>query len=247
MVVLVNQFSASASEIVAAALQDYGRAIIIGSKQTHGKGTVQVVLGLDRALTMRNMQQYLPLGALKLTTQKFYRINGESTQSRGVASDIVLPDRRQSNEFGEKYLDYCLPWDAIAPVEHSNWALAGLDLSGLVVNSRDRVSHNEEFGEIQRISNAVAERLKSTCQSLHATTVYQEWEAVKREESPHDGMMSDAGDPEAESADKDAAPQEKLIRQVLKDPYTLEAFAVLGDMRQLEPPLAAHAGTDVNE
>jgi carboxyl-terminal processing protease len=249
VVVLVNQFSASASEIVAGALQDYGRAIIVGSEHTHGKGTVQVVLSLDRALTMRNMQQYLPLGALKLTTQKFYRVSGASTQSRGVVPDIVLPDRRQSSEFGEKHLDYSLPWDTIEPVRHKSWSLANLDLSDLAVHSQNRVAQNEEFVEIQRISDAVAKRLETTRQSLHAETVYHEWEALKNEDSPHGGMMgSDEEDADKDDpADKDATPQEQLIRQVLKDPYTLEAIAVLGDLQNLESPLAANTKVKIGK
>jgi carboxyl-terminal processing protease len=243
MVILVNQFSASASEIVAGALQDYGRAVIVGSEHTHGKGTVQVVLGLDRTLTLQNMQKYLPLGALKLTTQKFYRVNGDSTQSRGVVPDIVLPDRNRSNEFGEKYLDYSLPWDSIAPVRHDNWPLSKLALSELALDSRDRVSKNEDFTEIQRISETISERLKSTRQSLHAETVYQEWEALKNENSPHGGMMA-GDDPEggrAEAAAEQESPQDKLHRLVLEDPYTREATAILGDLLKLGEPFAMHS------
>jgi carboxyl-terminal processing protease len=243
MVVLVNQFSASASEIVAGALQDYGRAIIVGSEHTHGKGTVQVVLGLDRALTMSNMQKYLPLGALKLTTQKFYRINGESTQSRGVVPDIVLPDPRQFNEFGEKYLDYSLPWDAIGPVRHKDWSQANLDKAELAERSRNRVAQNEEFIEISRISEVVAERLKTTRQSLQAEKVYHEWETLKDESLAHGGAMGAMGDDEEEagedSAEQGETPEQKLIGQVLKDPYALEAMAILGDLQHLGLPLAA--------
>ena len=121
LVVMVNQFSASASEIVAGALQDYGRAVVVGSEHTHGKGTVQVIMDLDDSLTLRNMRQYMPLGALKITTQKFYRVSGDSTQYRGVVPDIILPDRSQYNEYGERYLDYSLPWDRIEEVEHKEW------------------------------------------------------------------------------------------------------------------------------
>ncbi|MEZ4485165.1 MAG: S41 family peptidase [Syntrophotaleaceae bacterium] len=90
VVVLVNRFSASASEILAAALQDYRRALVVGDHATHGKGTVQTVLNLDRALPPRSMDQYRPLGAMKLTLQKFYRVSGGSTQVQGVEPDLLL-------------------------------------------------------------------------------------------------------------------------------------------------------------
>lgn len=243
MVVLVNQFSASASEIVAGALQDYGRAVVVGSEHTHGKGTVQVVLGLDRALTMRSMKHYLPLGALKLTTQKFYRISGGSTQSRGVTPDIVLPDRREMNEFGEKYLDYSLPWDEINPVRHDDWSLSAADLSGLEVRSRQRVDTSEDFEEIRRVSAAIAERLEDTEQSLHAGTVYQEWQVIQDQQSltPHGGRL-DEDDPEGESEDdEDLSTEEKLRQQVTEDPYAVEAMSILDDLLKLSDAYAVGA------
>ena len=243
MVVLVNQFSASASEIVAGALQDYGRAVVVGSEHTHGKGTVQVVLGLDRALTMRSMQHYLPLGALKLTTQKFYRINGESTQSRGVVPDIVLPDRREMSEFGEKYLDYSLPWDEISPVRHDDWPLTPADLSGLEVRSRQRIDASEDFAEIKRVSAAIAARLESTRQSLHADTVFQEWQVVKNEQSnsPHAGRFGEADPAQEDEDDEQLSAEEKLRQQVNDDPYALEAMSILDDLLKLKDSYAVGA------
>ncbi|MBT7653511.1 MAG: carboxy terminal-processing peptidase [Flavobacteriaceae bacterium] len=112
LVILVNEFSASASEIIAAALQDYKRAIILGSKQTFGKGTVQNVFDLNRMITGGT---YGDLGALKVTTDKFYRINGRSTQLEGVKSDIVFPNRYSYVDMGEKDQDNPLAWDSITP------------------------------------------------------------------------------------------------------------------------------------
>ena len=241
MIVLVNQFSASASEIVAGALQDYGRAVVVGSEHTHGKGTVQVVLGLDRALTMSSMRHYLPLGALKLTTQKFYRINGDSTQSRGVVPDIVLPDRREMNEFGEKYLDYSLPWDEIDPVRHTDWPLTPTDLSGLELRSRQRVAASEDFDEIKRVSAAIAERLENTQQSLKAATVYQEWQVIQDEQSPHGGRFGEEDTEADEDADENLPADEKLRRQVLDDPYALEAMSILDDLLKLKEAYAVGA------
>jgi|TARA_B110000503_G_scaffold19010_1_gene28238 carboxyl-terminal processing protease len=115
LVVLVNEFSASASEIIAAALQDYKRAIILGSKQTFGKGTVQNVFDLNRMITGGT---YGNLGALKVTTDKFYRINGRSTQLEGVKSDIVFPDQYAYVDMGEKDQDNPLAWDRITPANY---------------------------------------------------------------------------------------------------------------------------------
>ena len=110
LVIMVNEFSASASEIMAAAMQDYDRAIIIGSRSTHGKGTVQRFLPLNRTLRNKNIPD---IGSIKLTIQKFYRINGDATQLKGVQSDVIVPDNYMYLETGEQEHDYPLPWDQI--------------------------------------------------------------------------------------------------------------------------------------
>ena len=118
LVILVNEFSASASEILAAALQDYKRAIVIGSKQTFGKGTVQNVIDLNRIISGST---HGDLGAVKLTTDKFYRINGGSTQLEGVKSDIVILDRYAYVNLGEKDQENPLTWDQIKPAKYNPW------------------------------------------------------------------------------------------------------------------------------
>ena len=116
VIILVNEFSASASEILAAALQDYNRAIVMGSRQTYGKGTVQNVIDLNRIIAVN---QYGDLGALKVTTDKFYRINGGSTQLEGVKSDIIFPSQYGSIQIGEKDQSNPLSWDKISPARYS--------------------------------------------------------------------------------------------------------------------------------
>ena len=118
MVILVNELSASASEILAAALQDYERAIVLGSKQTFGKGTVQNVVDLNRFLSNST---YGNLGALKITTDKFYRINGGSTQLEGVKSDVITPDRYSYVDVGERDEDNPMSWDQITPLIYTKW------------------------------------------------------------------------------------------------------------------------------
>jgi len=135
LVILVNELSASASEILAAAMQDYKRAIVIGSKQTYGKGTVQNVLDLNRIVTKNTKGD---LGALKFTTQKFYRINGGSTQLEGVKSDVVVPNRYSYIDIGEKDQDNPLPWDKIEAASYSLWD-SYFDYETTIKKSNDRM------------------------------------------------------------------------------------------------------------
>ena len=138
LVVMVNEFSASASEILAAALQDYKRAVILGSKQTFGKGTVQNVIDLNRIIAAN---QHGDLGALKITTDKFYRINGGSTQLEGVKSDIVFPSRYNSIEIGEKDQPNPLGWDRISPANYSSWN-RNIQYNYIISKSKNRIENN---------------------------------------------------------------------------------------------------------
>ena len=139
LVILVNEFSASASEILAAAMQDYKRAIIIGSKQTYGKGTVQNVLDLNRMVKSNTNGD---LGALKFTTQKYYRINGGSTQLEGVKSDIVVPNKYTYVDFGEKDQENPLEWDKIDPVSYEPWKSL-FDYNKTIDASKNRMKSSE--------------------------------------------------------------------------------------------------------
>ncbi len=139
LVVLVNELSASASEIFAAAMQDYNRAVIIGSKQSFGKGTVQNVLPLN------NYFKYPEdLGALKMTIQKFYRINGGSTQLEGVVSDIAMPDKYAYFEIGERDEKNPLAWDKIEPAEYSPIDIYE-NFHQVVNDSKERIADNPHF------------------------------------------------------------------------------------------------------
>src|SRR5690606_31768423 len=143
VVVLINRFSASASEIVAAALQDYKRAVIVGGEFSHGKGTVQAVMDLDGYIAPV-AKAYSPMGALKITIQKFYRVNGSSTQYKGVTPDIVLPDQYSHLESGEKFLDYSIPWGEVKPVKYTKWKQT-YDIKKLRAASQERVKKSEKF------------------------------------------------------------------------------------------------------
>lgn len=139
LVVLINNFSASASEIFAAAIQDYKRGLVIGSRHTYGKGTVQNVIDLNQFVRANDLGD---LGALKTTTQKFYRINGGSTQREGVYSDIVMPDRYSYIEMGERDVDNAMPWDKIEPAD---FKAVKNNFAGVVANSKKRMLANQQF------------------------------------------------------------------------------------------------------
>jgi len=139
LVVLVNELSASASEIFAAAMQDYNRAVIIGSKQSFGKGTVQNVLPLNNYFKYEK-----DLGALKMTIQKFYRINGGSTQLKGVESDIAMPDKYTYFEIGERDEKNPLSWDKIEPAEYTPVNVYA-NFHEVVNESKKRIADNPHF------------------------------------------------------------------------------------------------------
>jgi carboxyl-terminal processing protease len=145
MVVLTSRQSASASEIFAAALQDYGRAVIVGDKSTFGKGTVQTILPIGRFASLLGSHSDED-GALKLTIQKFYRVAGGSTQLHGVASDIVLPSLSDLPEFGESALKNALPYDEVAKAKYTRWSDShSLFVDQLRRRSGERVKNDPEF------------------------------------------------------------------------------------------------------
>ena len=158
LVVLMNALSASASEILAAALQDYNRAVIVGGNHTFGKGTVQAMIDLDRFISNRSKSDDTgSLGALKMTIQKFYRVTGAATQFTGVTPDVVLPDRYDYLELGEKYLDYSLNWDSITPVGFTPWKGEPLPVDRLQQLSKERVNSSNRF----QVLSKYIERLKT--------------------------------------------------------------------------------------
>jgi carboxyl-terminal processing protease len=145
LVVLTSKLSASASEIFAGAIQDYRRGLVVGDRTTHGKGTVQSLLDLNRAFSF-NSERYPKLGSLKLTIQKFYRASGESTQERGVLSDIELPSVTTHMDVGESDLDHALKFDRVPAADYAPVALVNPDLvKGLREQSAARREKSEDF------------------------------------------------------------------------------------------------------
>ena len=144
LVIMINEFSASASEIMAAAMQDYGRAVIVGSSSSHGKGTVQRFLNLNQTIRNKNIPD---LGSIKLTIQKFYRINGDATQLKGVSSDILLPDNYMYIKTGEKEQDYPMTWDQIESTSYDSKSYQVK--KSVFETSNARVQSNETFKLIE--------------------------------------------------------------------------------------------------
>ena len=176
LVVMVNEFSASASEIFAAAMQDYKRGVIIGGKQTYGKGTVQNVLPINRFY-----EKYpSDLGALKMTIQKFYRINGGSTQIEGVYSDISLPSRYSYMKFGERDLNGALPWDK---VQQANYQPTNSynNFNDVVYNSKQRILNNENFKQINEYAKWLKDNQEENLYSLNYKTFKKESELKAKE------------------------------------------------------------------
>ena len=169
LVILVNQMSASASEIMAAALQDYERAVVIGSDNTFGKGTVQNVLDLNRFLSNSDFD----LGALKITTEKFYRINGGSVQLKGVESDIVTPNTYSHIEIGEADEKNPLKWDQIDKAQFRKWN-GYYNLESVINDSKLRISKNELFNLIDQNAKWFSERRKNKSYSLNYNTFKNE-------------------------------------------------------------------------
>jgi carboxyl-terminal processing protease len=167
LIVLTNRLSASASEIFAAALQDYGRAVIVGDERTFGKGTVQTVLDLGRLMSPFSLGT-ADAGALKLTIQKFYRVRGGSTQLKGVESDIVLPSLTDNSEIGEGSLKNRLAYDEVAPVKIADsMAATPLFLSQLKARSTARVTADPEFGYTAEDMRRVREKIAQNTISLN--------------------------------------------------------------------------------
>jgi len=175
LVILVNEFSASASEILAAALQDYNRAIILGSKQTYGKGTVQNVVDLNNVISGNT---YGDLGSLKITTDKFYRVNGGSTQLEGVKSDLIFPNRYSYIDIGEKDLENPLSWDKIDPARYDN-SVKVFNYAQAISNSKERIGQNEYFSIIDQHAKLIKSKQDDKTISLDYNSYKEDQEEFK--------------------------------------------------------------------
>ncbi|MCW2120807.1 carboxyl-terminal processing protease [Flavobacterium sp. 7A] len=237
LVIMVNSFSASASEILAAAIQDYKRGIIIGSKQTYGKGTVQNVIDLNQFVRNSAVGD---LGALKTTTQKFYRINGGSTQLEGVSSDVVMPDRYSYLKMGERDVENAMPWDKIDAAEYTVWN-KNTNFAKAIANSKERIAANEYFKLIDDNAKWIDSRSEDNNYSLNmekfkiAQNAIEEKAKKYKPISKYKSSLIFTSLPyEIEETDKDGVLKEKRTRwheALSKDIYVEEALNVLDDLQ----------------
>lgn len=241
LVILVNELSASASEILAGAMQDYHRAIIIGSKQTYGKGTVQNMVDLNSWFRKSELGD---LGALKITTQMFYRINGASTQLEGVKSDVVMPDRYSYIDVGEKDYKNPLPFDKISPAKYKTWN-GYLDYEETIKNSKKRMAENEHLNLIDENAKWIKERRDEKRVNLNFSAYSAEIKNRKKESKRFDAMDDYDNQLSFESLpyeialmEKDTTLAEKRKRwhkSLKKDIYIEEAVHVLQDLKMANP------------
>ncbi len=239
VVVLVDRFCASAAEIVAGALQDYERAVIVGSSATHGKGTVQVVLDLDRQAKSKGE----PLGVYKVTIQEYFRVSGGSTQLKGVVPDVLLPDATSFVDSGERTLFHAIPWSTIAPVPFAKvphtWTIADLASA-----STARTSANADFATVTKFAKLMATRKDNTLKPLARDAWQAEYKRAKadldaldpkrHEPKPLLGVVSL---PMQEASPQSADPRtqrrlDKWQDNLARDLWVEESTRVLADMKK---------------
>lgn len=197
LVVICNRLSASASEIFAGVIKDYRRGIIIGDTTTHGKGTVQNLMDVSPRQMFRLVNP-TDRGKLKLTIQQFYRVKGDSTQNRGVRSDIVLPSLIDHWDLGESYLDNALPFDKIRSASFNEVSYVNPQvISALQRNSESRISQNQDFQRVERAIARYLERKERTSLSLNEETVRAE-RAKDEQASKEDKPLEEEQDPNNE-------------------------------------------------
>ncbi|MGB5420483.1 carboxy terminal-processing peptidase [Algibacter sp.] len=242
LVILVNEISASASEIMAAAMQDYKRAIIIGGKQTYGKGTVQNVIDLNSMLRNNTSGD---LGALALTRQKYYRINGGSVQLEGVKSDINVPGRFSFIDVGEKDKANPLPYDEIDAADYTPWDNY-FNYDTTVANSKIRMSTNNQLKLIEENAKWVKSKIDETVYSLNYKTYKEQLDANELESKKYDAISNYNTNLTFESSGYEKAlisqdttdlkeKRERWHTSLSKDVYVEEAINVLEDLKTAYP------------
>ncbi len=243
LIIMVNKYSASASEIIAAAMQDYNRAVIVGSNSTFGKGTVQRFYDLDRGVN--GLQDMKPLGNVKMTVQKFYRVNGGSTQLKGVVPDIVLPDNFLYIESGENEYTNPMAWSEITPVTFGQDVVMITNKAKIASASLSRINQSKDFDLIRESAGMLKENKDETRYPLQAAQ-YRAY-MNKREEKAKKfenlfkndvaGMRVtnlSADLPKINLDESNKARNEEFIKDLKKDIYLEETLNIMRDMITME-------------
>ncbi|MGA0886316.1 MAG: carboxy terminal-processing peptidase [bacterium] len=221
LLVMLNRFSASASEILAGAMHDYQRAILVGDRTTFGKGTVQNIVQLPEGY-----------GALKVTIAQFYRVSGWSTQNRGVETDMILPSINNARDLGESTLENALPWKAISPISYTPVGNIRRYINELQQYSSERLSKDTDFKEIEE---NVQEFLTNVKPLEYTSILKMQEDAAKRKEERDEEMASARKTMEnttqEDSEEVTASNEETTIRS---DAYLLESMAILEDYIRLQ-------------
>lgn len=232
LIILINNMSASASEILSAALQDYHRAILVGTP-SFGKGSVQTFVDLDN-FVRRNYSYLYPLGSLKLTIQLFFRINGDAVQFKGVVPDVVLPDVFSSLDLGERKLPYALDFCTVNMTEYKPYDMYP-KLETAKFNSRNRVKESPVFKKIIAYSQSLKEKQSHTLQSLNFNAVKADQILLRKE-------VLQLKDIQSSNTSISVIPLEKKVttpssidpkewnEQVKKDVYLEESVRILNDL-----------------
>ena len=237
LVIMVNEMSASASEILAAAVQDYGRGVVIGSTSTYGKGTVQRTIGLDPESNFTNTNS--ELGSLKLTLQKFYRISGGSTQQKGVVPDVVIPDYLEYLKIREKHNPYSLQYDEISKASYPQWK-SGYSLEAVKQSASTRIAADTTFKRIQEASVFVGKQ-NDKAYSLQLDKYRMEQKQVREAVRKIEGLTKlqkplpinflKQDESKYVSVDKDKTERYKQwLTNVSKDVYVDQAVKVVKDI-----------------
>jgi carboxyl-terminal processing protease len=237
LVVLTSRQSASASEIFAAALQDYGRAVIVGDQNTFGKGTVQTILEIGRFTSLLGSRSQED-GALKLTIQKFYRVAGGSTQLHGVASDIVLPSLTDLPEFGEGALKNCLPYDEVPKARYTKWSDSHpLFIDELKRRSAARVQASPEFHYVMDDMARLRQKIDDNRISLN--------EDVRRKELTEDKVRKETRSKERLARHEEGPNMYRLTLETLDKP-TLQKVTFPSKMAAVDKKVAPEAAPDAD-
>ncbi|HDS03652.1 MAG TPA: hypothetical protein ENN72_08105 [Firmicutes bacterium] len=238
MVVMINTFSASASEIVAGALQDYGRAVIVGTGQSFGKGTVQNIVDIDRIVSPL-YHSLKPFGAVKVTMQKFYRVTGESNQYKGVVPDINLPGVYSKIDIGERNYENALKWDKVSSLSYEPWSLYTYDIKSLQEESRNRVSESAYFKTILREADLIKKIREESRLLLNLENEFQYRREVNKEisllEEEYDAFENGSfivfrNKELSRSGSSTEELYEEWLEDVESDAYIMESFHILQDM-----------------